>query len=36
MEAEAFARSLVPMRSAAQIEQAARKWMEERLDFFSW
>jgi len=36
MEAEAFARSLVPMRSAAQIEQAARRWMEERLDFFSW
>jgi phosphotransferase system enzyme I (PtsI) len=36
MEAEAFARSLVPMRSAAQIEQTARKWMEERLDFFSW
>ncbi len=36
MEAEAFARSLVPMSSAAQIEQAVRKWMEERLDFFSW
>ena len=36
MESEVFARSLVPMRSAAQIEQAARKWMEERLDFFSW
>jgi phosphoenolpyruvate-protein phosphotransferase (PTS system enzyme I) len=36
MEAETFARSLVPMRSAAEIEQAARKWMEERLDFFSW
>ncbi len=36
MEAEAFARSLVPMSSAAQIEQAARRWMEERLDFFSW
>ncbi len=36
MEAEAFARSLVPMGSAAQIEQAVRRWMEERLDFFSW
>jgi phosphoenolpyruvate-protein phosphotransferase (PTS system enzyme I) len=36
MEAEALARSLVPMRSSAQIEQAVRKWMEERLDFFSW
>jgi len=36
MEAESFARSLVPMKSAADIEEAARKWMEERLDFFSW
>jgi len=36
MEAEAFVRSLVPMRSGAEIEQAVRKWMEERLDFFSW
>ncbi len=36
MEAEAFARSLVPMRSGAQIEKAVRQWMEERLDFFSW
>ena len=36
MEAEAFARSLSPMRSAGQIEQAVRRWMEERLDYFSW
>ncbi|HUI72618.1 MAG TPA: phosphoenolpyruvate--protein phosphotransferase [Spirochaetia bacterium] len=36
MEAEAFARSLVPLRSAQQVGQAVRKWMEERLDFFSW
>ncbi|HVP19071.1 MAG TPA: phosphoenolpyruvate--protein phosphotransferase, partial [Spirochaetia bacterium] len=34
MEAEAFARSLSPMRSAGQIEQAVRRWMEERLDYF--
>jgi phosphoenolpyruvate-protein phosphotransferase (PTS system enzyme I) len=36
MEAETFARSLAPMRSAGQIEHAVRQWMEERLDYFSW
>ena len=36
MEAEAFVRSLIPMSSGAQIEQAVRQWMEERLGFFSW
>jgi phosphotransferase system enzyme I (PtsI) len=36
MEAEAFVRSLVPMGSGAEIEDAVRQWMEERLDFFSW
>ena len=36
MEAEAFVRSLVPMGSGAEIEDAVRRWMEERLDFFSW
>jgi phosphoenolpyruvate-protein phosphotransferase (PTS system enzyme I) len=36
MEAEAFVRSLLPMQSGAEIERAVRRWMEERLDFFSW
>jgi phosphotransferase system enzyme I (PtsI) len=36
MEAEAFVRGIVPMDSGAAIEQAVRRWMEERLDFFSW
>ena len=36
MDAEALARSIMPMRSGAEIEQAVRQWMEERLDFFSW
>jgi phosphoenolpyruvate-protein phosphotransferase (PTS system enzyme I) len=36
MEAEAFVRSLLPMRSGTEIEKAVRQWMEERLDFFSW
>ena len=35
-EAEAFTRSLVPMGSGAEIEAAVRRWMEDRLDFFSW
>jgi phosphotransferase system enzyme I (PtsI) len=36
MEAESFARSLAPMKSSEDIWEAVRKWMEERLDFFSW
>jgi len=36
MEAEAFVRGIVSMKSGAEIEQAVRRWMEERLDFFSW
>jgi phosphotransferase system enzyme I (PtsI) len=36
MEAEGFVRSLMPMRSGPEIEQAVRRWMEDRLDFFSW
>jgi len=36
MEAEAFVRDLMPMGSGAEIEGAVRRWMEERLDFFSW
>jgi len=35
-EAEAFVRSLVPMGSGAEIEGAVHRWMEDRLDFFSW
>ena len=36
MDAEALARSIMPMRSGTESEQAVRQWMEERLDFFSW
>ncbi len=36
MEAEAFVRTIVPMDSGAEIERAVRRWMGERLDFFSW
>ena len=36
MEAEAFVRSLTPMKSGREIEHAVRDWMEERLDFTSW
>ncbi len=36
MEAEAFVRTLMPMRAGAEIEQAVRRWMEDRLDFLSW
>jgi phosphotransferase system enzyme I (PtsI) len=36
MEAEAFVRSLTPMKSGREIERAVRDWMEERLDFTSW
>ncbi|MGA2477800.1 MAG: phosphoenolpyruvate--protein phosphotransferase [Spirochaetia bacterium] len=35
-EAEAFVRSLVPMGSGVEIEGAVHRWMEDRLDFFSW
>jgi phosphoenolpyruvate-protein phosphotransferase (PTS system enzyme I) len=35
-EAEAFVRSLVPMGSSAEIEGAVHRFMEDRLDFFSW
>ncbi len=36
MEAEAFVRSLMPMKSGREIEHAVREWMENRLDFPSW
>jgi phosphotransferase system enzyme I (PtsI) len=36
MEAEAFVRSLTPMKSGRDIERAVRGWMEDRLDFPSW
>jgi phosphoenolpyruvate-protein phosphotransferase (PTS system enzyme I) len=36
MEAEAFVRSLTPMKSGREIENAVRDWMEDRLDFTSW
>jgi phosphoenolpyruvate-protein phosphotransferase (PTS system enzyme I) len=36
LEAEKFARDLMPLSSGAEIEQAVRRWMEDRLDFFSW
>jgi phosphotransferase system enzyme I (PtsI) len=36
MEAEAFVRSLTPMKSGLEIEHAVRGWMEDRLDFSSW
>ncbi len=36
MEAEAFVRSLMPMKSGREIENAVRDWMEDRLDFTSW
>ena len=36
MEAEAFVRSLTPMKSGREIELAVRGWMEDRLDFPSW
>jgi phosphotransferase system enzyme I (PtsI) len=36
MEAEAFVRSLTPMKSGREIEHAVRGWMEDRLDFPSW
>jgi len=32
MEAEAFARTLTPMRSGREIEQAVQDWMEDRLE----
>jgi phosphoenolpyruvate-protein phosphotransferase (PTS system enzyme I) len=32
MEAEAFARTLTPMKSGQEIEQAVRDWMEDRLE----
>jgi phosphotransferase system enzyme I (PtsI) len=35
-EAEEFVRTLLPLGSGREIEQAVRRWMEERLDFFSW
>jgi phosphotransferase system enzyme I (PtsI) len=36
MEAESFVRGILPMTSGQEIEQSVRRWMEERLDFFSW
>jgi hypothetical protein len=36
MEAEAFVRSLTPMKSGREIEHAVRGWMEDRLDFPTW
>ena len=36
LEAEAFVRTLRPMKSGREIEQAVRDWMEDRLDFTSW
>jgi phosphotransferase system enzyme I (PtsI) len=33
MEAEAFVRTLTPMKSGQEIERAVRDWMEERLEF---
>ncbi len=36
MEAEAFVRSILPMTSSNEVEEAVRRWMEEKLDFFSW
>jgi phosphotransferase system enzyme I (PtsI) len=36
MEAEAFVRGLMPMKSGREIERAVRDWMEDRLDFTSW
>jgi phosphotransferase system enzyme I (PtsI) len=36
MEAEAFVRSLTPMKSGRDIEHAVKSWMEDRLDFPSW
>jgi len=36
LEAEAFVRSLTPMKSGQEIEHAVRDWMEDRLDFASW
>ncbi len=35
MEAESFVRTLLPMRSGAEIEAAVRAWMGERFDFLS-
>jgi phosphotransferase system enzyme I (PtsI) len=36
MEAEAFVRSLTPMKSGQEIEHAVRAWMEDHLDFTPW
>jgi phosphoenolpyruvate-protein phosphotransferase (PTS system enzyme I) len=36
LDAEAFVRTLMPLGSGTEIEQAVRRWMEDRLDFFSW
>jgi phosphoenolpyruvate-protein phosphotransferase (PTS system enzyme I) len=36
METEEFVRTLLPLGSGGEIEQAVRQWMEDRLDFFSW
>jgi phosphotransferase system enzyme I (PtsI) len=36
MEAEAFVRGILPMRSGSEIERAVREWMEDRLAFSSW
>lgn len=36
LDAEAFVRTLMPLGSGAEIEAAVRRWMEDRLDFFSW
>ncbi len=32
LEAEAFVRTLTPMKSGREIEQAVRDWMEDRLE----